>query len=71
MVAIFIGSVEALGQIGGRLGLEGRFWSLVGNLNESLSALGYAVVGIFATSWIASLLIYRLKGFHRLPTGAS
>jgi nickel/cobalt transporter (NiCoT) family protein len=71
VVAIFIGSVEALGQIGGRLGLEGRFWSLVGNLNESLSALGYAVVGIFATSWIASLLIYRLKGFHRLPTGAS
>jgi nickel/cobalt transporter (NiCoT) family protein len=66
IVAVFIGGIEALGVIGGKLGLEGRFWGYVGDLNESLSALGYAVVGIFAASWLASSLIYRLKGFHRL-----
>ena len=70
VVAIFIGGVEALGLIGDKLGLEGRFWGYVGDLNESLSALGYAVVGIFAVSWLASLLIYRLKGFHRLQFDA-
>ena len=62
VVAIFIGGVEALGLVGEKLGLEGRFWGYIGDLNESLSALGFAVVGIFAASWLASLLIYRLNG---------
>src|SRR5271166_1216236 len=69
LVAIFIGGVEALGLIGGKLGLEGAFWSLVGDLNESLSALGYAVVGIFVAGWITASLIYRLKGYDRLQAG--
>jgi nickel/cobalt transporter (NiCoT) family protein len=63
-VAIFIGGVEALGLIGDRLGFEGAFWSFVGNLNDNLSALGYAVVGIFVASWIMSSLIYWLKGYE-------
>jgi high-affinity nickel-transport protein len=71
VVAFFIGGIEALGLIGGKLGLDGAFWSFVGNLNESLSALGYAVVGIFAAGWITSSLIYRLKGYDRLRAGAS
>ena len=69
VVAIFVGGVEALGLIGGRLGLDGVFWSLVGDLNDSFGALGYAVAGIFITSWSLSSLIYRLKGYDRLPAG--
>jgi nickel/cobalt transporter (NiCoT) family protein len=71
VVAIFIGGIEALGLIGGKLGLDGAFWNLVGNLNESLSALGYAVAGIFVAGWITSSLIYRLKGYDRLRASAS
>jgi nickel/cobalt transporter (NiCoT) family protein len=71
VVAIFIGGIEVLGLIGGRLGLEGALWSLVGLLNASLSALGYAVVGIFVAGWIASSLIYRVKGYNRLPAVVS
>jgi nickel/cobalt transporter (NiCoT) family protein len=71
IVAIFIGGIEALGLIGSKLGLEGAFWSFVGGLNGSLSALGYAVVGIFFASWITSALIYRLKGYDRLQAGVS
>jgi high-affinity nickel-transport protein len=70
-VAIFIGGIEVLGLIGDRLRLESGFWRYVGNMNESLSALGYAVVGIFIASWIASSVVYRLKGFHRLQSSAS
>jgi high-affinity nickel-transport protein len=69
VVAIFIGGVEALGLIGDKLGLEGGFWGYVGKLNASLSALGFAVVGIFAASWLASSMIYRLRGFGRAETG--
>ena len=50
-VAIFLGGVEALGLIGSKLRLGGAFWSLVGSLNDNLSALGYAVVGIFIANW--------------------
>jgi len=70
-VALFIGGIEALGLIGGRLRLEGAFWSLVGELNANLASLGCAVVGIFAAAWITSSLIYRLKGYNRGPAGVS
>jgi high-affinity nickel-transport protein len=67
-VAIFIGGIETLGLIGDRLHLGGAFWSFVATLNDNLTSLGYAVAGIFAGSWLASALIYRWKGYDRLPT---
>ncbi|HBK07922.1 MAG TPA: HoxN/HupN/NixA family nickel/cobalt transporter [Acetobacteraceae bacterium] len=69
VVAIFIGGVEALGLIGGKLGLEGRFWDVVGRLNDSLTSFGFVVVCIFVGSWLISGLIYRAKGYDRLPVG--
>jgi hypothetical protein len=67
VVAVFVGGVEALGLVADRLRLDGAFWGLIGELNASLSTLGYAVVGIFAASWIASSVVYRWKGYDRLP----
>ncbi len=29
-------------------------------------ALGYLIIGIFAVSWIVSILLYRLNGYDRL-----
>jgi nickel/cobalt transporter (NiCoT) family protein len=67
VVALFIGGVEALGLIGDKLGLEGGFWHLVGDLNDNLTNFGFVVVGIFVASWLISTLIYRAKGYDRLP----
>ena len=69
VVALFIGGIEALGLIGDKLGLEGGFWRLVGDLNDNLTNFGFVVVGIFVTSWLISTLIYRAKGYDRLPAG--
>ncbi|MDQ0395087.1 high-affinity nickel-transport protein [Labrys monachus] len=69
VVALFIGGLEALGLIGDKLGLEGRFWGVVGDLNGNLANFGYVVVGIFLASWIVSTLVYRAKGYDRLQTG--
>ena len=63
VVALFIGGVEALGLIAGKLGLEGRFWGLIAGLNDNLANFGFAVVGIFIASWIISAVIYRANGF--------
>ncbi len=58
VVALFIGGIEALGLIGDKLGLEGRFWSFIGGLNNNLTNFGFTVVGIFIASWIVSAVIY-------------
>lgn len=65
-VALFIGGVEALGLIGNRLGLEGRFWGLIGDLNGNLTRFGFAVVGISLAGWLVSGIVYRLKRYDRL-----
>jgi high-affinity nickel-transport protein len=69
VVAFFIGGIEALGLIGDKLGLKGGFWGVVGALNDNLANVGFAVVGIFIASWIVSALVYRMKGFDKLPVG--
>lgn len=66
LVALLIGSVEALGLIAEKLELHGMFWDWVLMLNDSLGPLGYAIVGLFVASWIVSIAIYRLKGYDRL-----
>jgi high-affinity nickel-transport protein len=67
LVALVIGGVEALGLVGDKLELGGRFWTMVGNLNDDLGNFGFLVIALFVGSWIVSYLIYRWQGFDR-PT---
>jgi high-affinity nickel-transport protein len=60
-VALFVGSVEGLGLIGEKLGLEGRFWDIVSGLNGNLTNFGLVIVGIFIASWMLSAVVYRAK----------
>lgn len=66
VVAVIIGSIEALGLIADQLELKGNFWGFIASLNDSFGMLGYIIIGIFIASWAASVLLYRLKGFDRL-----
>ena len=66
LVAVIVGGVEALGLIADKLGLTGGIWSAIASLNDNFGALGYQIIGIFAASWMASLLLYRFKGYDRL-----
>jgi nickel/cobalt transporter (NiCoT) family protein len=65
-VALFIGSVEGVGLIGEKLGLEGWFWNVVSSLNGNLTNFGLVIVGIFIASWMLSAAVYRAKGFDDL-----
>ena len=67
-VALLIGGLEAVGMLKDRLNLSGWGWELVGNLNDNLGTLGFAIAGVFALSWIGSAVIYRVKGFDRLES---
>ncbi|MER8716614.1 HoxN/HupN/NixA family nickel/cobalt transporter [Mesorhizobium sp. M1295] len=66
VVAIFIGGVEALGVVSDKLGLAGGFWDFIGEINDNLTNLGYAVVGIFMLGWVVSTVIYKLNRYDNL-----
>jgi nickel/cobalt transporter (NiCoT) family protein len=71
VVALLIGSIEALGLIGDKLGLAGGFWDFIAALNDNFGALGYLIVGIFAVSWLASVAFYRFSGYDEIEERAA
>src|SRR4029077_7160401 len=66
VVALLIGGIEAVTLLKDQLNLSGGVWDLVGNLNNNFGTLGFVIIGIFALSWVGSVIIYRVKGFDRL-----
>jgi high-affinity nickel-transport protein len=66
LVALIVGGIEALGLIADRLSLEGAFWSMIGALNDNFGSLGYVVIAVFAISWFASVVVYRLKRYDEI-----
>ena len=71
VVALLIGGAEALGLLANRLGLEGRFWNLVDQVNGSFGLLGYLIIGIFAAGWIISVLIYKIQNLDQIEESLS
>jgi nickel/cobalt transporter (NiCoT) family protein len=65
LVALVIGGIEALGLLADHIDSNGAFWRSIAAVNESFGTLGYVIVALFAASWGASMLVYRLKGYDR------
>lgn len=63
VAGLLIGSIEALGLLGDKLGFAGGFWDFVAALNNDFGALGYLIIGIFAVSWLLSVAVYRLADY--------
>jgi len=66
VVALLIGGIEALGLIGGQFKLQGLLWNAIGSLNNNFGMLGFIVIGVFAMSWMASILIYRRNRYDEI-----
>lgn len=66
LVALAVGGIEVLGLVYDRLHPAGWFWEAVGRVNDHFSALGYAVIAIFAGSWLVAAAVYRLRGYDSL-----
>ncbi len=66
MVALVIGTLEALNLLADKLSLDGWFWQRIAAINDHFGILGFGIVGIFAAAWLLSFLVYRLGGFDRL-----
>ena len=57
LIAIGIGMVELLGCVQSRLDVEGPFWDAVAYTNEHFELLGYVVIGFFALSMVAGMVV--------------
>ena len=66
LVALLVGGIEALGIIGGKLGLQGEFWDFIEQVSENFGAVGYCIIGIFLVSWAVSTIVYRLKKYDEI-----
>jgi nickel/cobalt transporter (NiCoT) family protein len=66
LVALLVGGIEVLGLIGSQLNLTGGFWNAISGLNGKFGAIGYVIIGVFAASWVVSLIVYRLRGYDAL-----
>jgi len=71
IVALLIGGIEALGLLEDQLHLSGAFWGWVGRLNGNFNGLGFAIVGIFILTWVASVIIYRYMDYEHLEVRSS
>ena len=66
LVALLVGGIETLGLVGTEFNLGGGFWNAVGAVNDRFGTVGYTIIGIFALSWLISLVVYRVNRFDDL-----
>ena len=56
-VALIVGTAELLGLFADQLGWRGGFWDWIAGLD--LNVIGFVIVGMFAATWLAALLVWR------------
>jgi high-affinity nickel-transport protein len=66
IVAVVVGATEALGLVADKFGLTGGVWGAITFAAENFTTFGYLVVGVFAASWLGSLVISRVMGNHKI-----
>jgi nickel/cobalt transporter (NiCoT) family protein len=66
IVALVVGSLEALSILATELSLSGPFWDQIGRLDDNFGLLGVLIVILFIASWSISTLIYKLKHYDQL-----
>lgn len=66
IVALVVGGIETLGLMAGQFQFKGSFWNAVDKLNDNFGALGYFIIGLFATTWIISIAVYKWRRFDDL-----
>ncbi len=66
VVALAIGGIEALGLVGGQLGLRKWLWRKLYAFKDNFGTIGYVTVGVFALIWTAAAVTDRIRGCDRL-----
>ena len=66
LVALLVGTIEALSVVVAQFRLGGPFWDALGHVGDNFGLLGFLIVGVFVASWGVSALVYGLRRYDRL-----
>ena len=71
MIALLIGSIEALSVIASKLHLESGIFAGVNILSDHATAVGYGVIGLMVASWLVSIVVYKASGLDNIEQPAA
>jgi nickel/cobalt transporter (NiCoT) family protein len=71
LVAVLVGTIEALSIIGPQLGYKGTLWDVVAKMSDNFGLIGVAIIGIFVLSWLISTAVYKLRRYDDLEPAPS
>jgi high-affinity nickel permease len=55
VIALLIGSIEAMGLLKDQLKLTGRLWEYVDSVTNSFGTIGFATIFLFVAIWLESI----------------
>jgi nickel/cobalt transporter (NiCoT) family protein len=71
LVALIVGSIEAVSVIAYQLRLSGGMWDAIKAVNDNFGTLGFIIIGLFVASWLVSVAVYRLFRYDELEERAA
>lgn len=63
LIALGVGSVEALQVLAAEFSLKGGFWDFLQGMD--FGTMGYMIIGILLASWAVAIVVYKVKGFEK------
>jgi high-affinity nickel-transport protein len=71
VIALLIGSLEALGVLASKLHLDSGIFAGVNVLSNHAAAVGYSIIGLMIASWLVSILVYKATGLDNIEQPAA
>ncbi len=66
MIALLIGSLEAVNVLAAKFHLHTGVWAYLNVVSDNSTLLGYGIIGLMIASWLASIVVYRVAGLGKL-----
>jgi high-affinity nickel-transport protein len=66
LVALLVGTIEALSVLRAQFSFDGSFWNLVSRVSDNFGLLGFVIVGAFVASWSVSVAVFKSRRYDAL-----
>jgi len=71
LVALLVGTVEALSVLATQFKLTGFSWTLLNRATDNFGTLGFLITGVFVVAWGVSVVVYRARGYDEIEVERS
>lgn len=61
LVALLVGTIEALSVVDAQFGFRGEPWNVVNFLSSDFGLFGFLIIGVFIAGWGVSVAVYKLR----------